>query len=291
MLDLPLAETQAANLVKTQQQLKPTQVIAITGGKGGIGKTNISVNLSLALADLNKKGLLFDADLGLSNVDVLLNINVHKNLNHVLSHCSSLSEVMIDGPKGIKLIPASSGINKMTNLSKLEYSGLIHAFNDLDGRFDELIIDTAAGISDDVIMFIQAANETIVVVCDEPTSITDAYALIKVLHKEHNQHRFHIITNMVSSFVEGHNLFNKLNKATERFLSLSLNFCGIVPFDALLRKSVQKQKAIVDAYPCSNASLALKRIAKNISRWPVREDANNNISFFSESMLKERYYE
>lgn len=282
--NIDYSSQQLQNLLKLKQY-KPTQVIAVTGGKGGIGKTNISVNLSMALADLNKKILLFDADLGLANIDVLLNVNVNKTLNHVLNQRATLNEVIIQGPKGINIIPAGSGTKQLTNLSKLEYVGLIRIFDDLDCDFDNLIIDTAAGISDDVIMFSKAADEVMVVVCDEPTSITDAYALIKVLHKEHTQTRFHVVANMVESYIDGHALFNKLNKATERFLGVSLSLCGIVPYDSLLRKSVQKQKAVIEAYPNSLAANALKRIAKSISEWPIKQSDTSHIRFFWEKMM------
>lgn len=275
---------QLQHLLKLKQH-KPTQVVAVTGGKGGIGKTNLSVNLSIALADLNKKVLLFDADLGLANIDVLLNINVHKTLSHVINQHASLEEIIIDGPKGIKVIPSGSGTKQLANLSKIECAELIRAFDDINLEFDNLIIDTAAGISDDILMFSKAANEVLVIVCDEPTSITDAYALIKLLYNEHQQTRFHIIANMVDTYMDGHLLFKKLNRATERFLGLSLDLCGIVPYDNLLKKSVQKQKAIVEAYPNSLASNAIKRIARIISGWPIRQGDNSHIRFFWEKML------
>jgi flagellar biosynthesis protein FlhG len=274
---------QVKNVLKNKCET-PTQVIAVTGGKGGIGKTHISVNLSIALSHLNKKVLLLDGDLGLSNIDVLLNIHVDKTLNHVIYHNASLSEIMVDGPGGIKVIPSSSGAKELANLSTLEYTGLIRAFDELETNFDYLIIDTASGISNDIIMFSKAANEVLIIVCDEPTSITDAYALIKVLNKEQKEIRFHILPNMVETYTDGHALFNKLNKSTERFLNVSLNLCGIILYDELFKKSVKKQKALIEEYPNSGSANSLKRIANMINKWIVTENTRD-IHFFCGKML------
>ena len=270
----------AENLAK-----KPIQAIAITGGKGGVGKTNISVKLSIALAELQQKVLLLDADLGLANIDVLLNVNSTKNINNIVNHSSSLEEIIIDGPKGIKIVPAASGIQNLTKLTAAEQYGLIRAFNDINFNVDKLLIDTAAGITDDVLIFIQAAHEVILIVCDEPTSITDSYALIKVLHNRYHQKNFHIISNMVKSFVEGHDLYTKLNHTTERFLNLSLNFLGSIPFDDLLRKAVRKQQAVVEAFPNSHSAIAFNQIAQRICCWPVNQRVTGHISFFIEHMM------
>jgi len=284
------SDIEKKNILK-ETPVRPVQVIAVTGGKGGVGKTNISVNLSIALAKLNKKILLFDADLSLANIDILLNINVNRTLNHVVNHLASLKDIIIDGPEGIKMIPAGSGSKQLANLTPAECAGLMNAFDEIESDFDHLIIDTAAGISDDVIMFSKAANEIIIVVCDEPTSITDAYALIKILYKDHKKNNFHIITNMVENFMDGHSLFNKLNRATEQFLELSLNLCGIIPYDDRVKKSVQKQCAVVEAYPDSLATKAIHRIAKEISQWPIRDYDISDMRFFWHQLLnyKEKY--
>ncbi len=163
------------------------QVVAVTGGKGGIGKTGISINLSVCLAGLGRRVALLDADLWLANIDVLLGLKPKHNLEDVLSGQYQLSDIMLPGPAGISIIPASSGIQRMTMLSSREHAGLIHAFSDIGDKIDVLVIDTAAGISDSVVSFVRAAQEILVVVCDEPSSITDAYALIKLLNKEYEK--------------------------------------------------------------------------------------------------------
>lgn len=263
----------------------PVQVIAVTGGKGGVGKTNVSVNLSLALADLGRRVALLDADLGLANVDILLGLTPKKNLSSVMSGECGLKEVMLDGPNGIKIFPASSGTQKMVALEPREHLGLIHAFSELDDELDLLIIDTAAGISDSVVSFVRAAQEAIVVVCDEPTSIADAYGLIKVLNREQGLCRFRILPNMVKSPQEAAQLFAKLTKVTDRFLDASLQLCGFIPYDDFLRKAVKRQRALYDLYPGAMASKAFQELAKKVIAWPVPQTPNGHLQFFVERLL------
>ncbi|HSB95554.1 MAG TPA: P-loop NTPase, partial [Spongiibacteraceae bacterium] len=190
--------------------MHPVQVIAVTGGKGGVGKTSVSVNLSVALAQMGRRVALLDADLGLANVDIMLGLNAKHNLEDVLAGTYSLLDIMLQGPGGIRIIPASSGTQHMSQLSALEHAGLIHAFSEISEQIDVLIIDTAAGISDSVISFVRAAQEVLVVVCDEPSSITDAYALMKLLNRDYGVSRFRVLANMTRTAQEGQNLFNKL---------------------------------------------------------------------------------
>jgi flagellar biosynthesis protein FlhG len=265
---------------------KAIQVIAITGGKGGIGKTNISVNLSIALASFGKKVLLLDADLGLANVDVLLGLHIQKNLSHVIKGECPLTEIIADGPLGIKIIPAASGLSQMARLSETQHVGLIHAFSELDYDTDILIVDTAAGISDSVITFIKASQEVILVVCDEPTSLTDAYALMKVLNREHAVDHFRIIANMVNNDKQGRELFAKLIRATDRFLDVTLDLIGSVPYDDNLKKAVQKQKAVFQAFPGAKSTVAFKTIAHRMLSWPIDQTSGKHIAFFLEKLLE-----
>lgn len=264
----------------------PVRVIAISGGKGGIGKTNVSVNLSIALAGLVDNVMLLDADLGLANVDVLLGLHPTHNLSDVIEEKCELQDVIIKGPAGIQIIPSSSGVAMMSQLTPLQHTGLINAFNQVANDVDILVVDTAAGISDNVVTFVRAAQEAIVVVCDEPTSITDAYALIKVLNREHGINKIRILTNMVVNDKQGRELFSKLIRATDRFLDVSLDLVGSIPYDENLRKAVQKQKSVYQAYPNSRSSIAFKTIAHRIVNWPMPKVDGSHIAFFFEKLIE-----
>ncbi len=276
---------QAAGLRRIAKP-KPVKVIAVTSGKGGVGKTNVSVNLAVSMAGSGKEVLLMDADLGLANIDVLLGLHPRYNLADVMKGTRSLEEVIIEGPAGTRVVPASSGVQNMAQLSPMEHAGLIRAFSELSHSLDVLLIDTAAGIADGVISFARAAQEVIVVVCDEPASITDAYAMIKVLHRDHGVHRFRIIANQVHSMQEGRDLFGKLVAVADRFLDVQLDFMGTVPYDDYLRKAIQRQKAVVEAYPRSKAAMAFKTLAQKVDKWPVPQSAGGHMEFFVERLIQ-----
>ena len=263
----------------------PVRVIAVTSGKGGVGKTNISVNLAASLSLAGQRVMLMDADLGLANVDVLLGLEPHFDLQHVISGEKSLDEIIVQGPLGIHVVPASSGVEKMAELTSVEHASLIAAFSELKQPIDVLIVDTAAGIADGVVSFAKACQEVIVVVCDEPTSLTDAYALIKVLSMRHGIKQFQILANMVKDERQGLNLYEKLLNTTDRFLEVGLKYLGAVPFDEQLRQSVRAQKPVVEAYPRSPASKALVRISEKINRWPLPDQATGYLQFFVERLL------
>lgn len=264
----------------------PIKVVAVTGGKGGVGKTNVSVNLSMALAAMQRRVVLMDADLGLANVDVLLGLKVKHTIADVLDGSMSLRDVLLNAPGGIKVVPATSGVQQLAQLSAHEHASLIHAFSEISDQLDVLIVDTAAGISDMVVSFVRACQEVVVVVCDEPSSITDAYALMKLLNKEHGVFRFRVIANMTRSAQEGINLFNKLNTVCERFLDASLQYLGHVPFDENVRKSVQQRKPLMEFAPRSKAALALKSLAQKVDEWPVQSGPKGHLEFFIERLLQ-----
>ena len=266
-------------------QMRPVQVIAVSGGKGGVGKSNISVNLGIALAELRRRVVLLDADLGLANVDVLLGLKATHTLADVLAGTHSLRDVLVSGPHGLKIVPASSGVQHMASLSPREHAGLINAFNELSDQVDVLVIDTAAGISDTVVSFVRAANEVIIVVCDEPSSITDAYALIKLLNKEYDMQRFRVVANMTRTPQEGSHMFTKLNTVCEKFLDVTLQYLGNVPFDENVRKAVQKQKALLEFAPTSKAALAIRSLAKAVDQWPLPSAPTGRLEFFVERLL------
>jgi flagellar biosynthesis protein FlhG len=264
----------------------PVRVIAVTGGKGGVGKTNISVNLGVAWAELGRRVMLLDADLGLANIDVILGLHAEHNLSHVMSGERTLEEIMVTGPKGLKVIPGASGMQHMAELSPAEHAGLIHAFSEVANDVDILLIDTAAGISDLVVSFSRAAQEQIVVVCDEPASITDAYAIIKLLNREHGVSRFRILANMVKTVQEGRDLYNKMCRVTDQYLDVMLTYMGSVPYDEQLRKAVKSQKPVVDAYPRSRVSQAFKNLARKADNWPVPTGVSGDLQFFVERLIQ-----
>ena len=265
--------------------LHPVQVIAVTGGKGGVGKTSVSVNLALALADLGRRVMLLDADLGLANVDVMLGLTPKRNLADVIEGECELRDVILQGPGGIRIVPASSGAANMVRLTSQQHAGLIQAFSDISDSIDVLIIDTAAGIGDGVISFVRAAQEVLLVVTDEPTSNTDAYALVKLLNRDYGLSRFRVLANMTHTPEEGRNLYAKLTKVTERFLDVALQYVGAIPADELVRKSVQKQRAVYEAYPRSKCAQAYRAVAQKVDSWPLPANPRGHLEFFVERLV------
>ncbi|MEO9945536.1 MAG: MinD/ParA family protein [Paraglaciecola sp.] len=282
-----MIEDQASSL-RRMNQSRLIKVIAVTGGKGGVGKTNVTLNTAISMAQQGKRVMVLDADLGLANVDVLLGLRVEKNLSHVLSGECTLDDVLVEGPYGIQIAPATSGSQSMTELTPTEHAGLIRAFSELQSQIDVLIVDTAAGISDMVLSFSKAAQDIMVVVCDEPTSLTDAYALIKILNKEHGIFRFKIVANMVRSLREGDELFSKLTKVTNRFLDVALELVAVVPFDENVRKSVRKQKAVVEAFPAAPAAKAIRGLAQKAISWPIPNQPGGHLEFFLEQLVTKK---
>ena len=277
---------QAAGLRRLISNTRPVRVIAVTSGKGGVGKSNISVNLAVTLARQGQDLMVMDADLGLANLDILLGLKPSYNLSHVISGEQSLEEIIVKGPAGIMIVPASSGIQRMAELSQAENVGLIRAFSNLTHPLDTFIIDTAAGISDSVMSFVRAAQEVVVVVCDEPASITDAYAMIKVMSREYQVEHFHVLANMTRSAQHGRDLFQKLLKVADRYLDVTLHFMGAIPFDEQLRQAVTCQKPVVDASPRSISALAIKKLVQKMDSWPPPVKADGNLEFFIERLIR-----
>jgi flagellar biosynthesis protein FlhG len=287
MSNTRLSRSQAETLEELNAS-RPVKVIAVTGGKGGVGKTTVSANLAVSIAAQGRDVMLVDADLGLANVDVVLGLNTRFHLGHVVSGECALEDAIVTGPHGLQIVPAASGIKRMANLSGTEQAGIIRAFSDLYHRVDVMIVDTAAGLHDSVLTFSQAAQHVLVVVCDEPASITDAYALIKVLSREHGVRRFHILANQTRRSGEGPELFQKISRVCDRFLNVTLEFAGSVPFDDYLRRAVQRQSAVVEAYPASISSVALKNLAVKADKWSVPQGARGHLEFFVERMVGAR---
>jgi len=264
---------------------RPVKVIAVTGGKGGVGKTSVSANLAVSMAARGRDVMLVDADLGLANVDVVLGLRTRFHLGHVLQGECALEDAIVTGPHGLQVVPGASGYKRMANLTPAENAGIVRAFSDLYHQVEVLIVDTAAGLHDSVMTFSQAAQHVLVVVCDEPASITDAYALIKVLSREHGVQRFQILANQTRKSAEGPALFEKIKRVCDRFLNVTLEFAGSVPYDDYLRRAVQHQSAVVDTFPASISSMALKKLAAKADTWSAPQGARGHLEFFVERMV------
>ncbi|HEU5136748.1 MAG TPA: MinD/ParA family protein [Steroidobacteraceae bacterium] len=264
----------------------PVQVIAVTGGKGGVGKTTIAVNLASSLAERGKQVMLLDGDLGLANVDVFLGLTPRLTLADVLAGNCTLEEILIEAPQGFKVVPAASGIAELAELDTLSHVGLVRAFGDITAKVDILIIDTAAGIAGSVLQFSQAAQQVLVVLCDEPASLTDAYALIKILSRDHGVKQFRVVVNEVRGRGMGQALFQRFERVASRFLSVDLDYVGEIPEDAFLRRSIREQRPVVTAYPSAPASVALKTLAQRADNWPVADGPRGNVEFFVERLIR-----
>ena len=279
-------QTSSVDLTQQKTTQKPVRVITVASGKGGVGKTNLSVNLAISLSKLGGRVLLMDADMSLANVDIMLGLQTKYNLSHVLDGQKTLQEVIVDGPGGIRIIPAASGVKRMAQLSALENAGIINAFAELSDELDVLIVDTAAGIADSVVSYCRAAQEVIVVVCDEPASITDAYALIKVLSRDYQVTRFRLVANMSRSPAHSQRLYEKFSRVCEQFLQVHIDYFGTVPFDQALRDAVQKQVPVTLSQPMSPSAKAFRDMAKKLQTWPLPSDATGYLQFFVENLFK-----
>ncbi|WP_027719531.1 MinD/ParA family protein [uncultured Desulfovibrio sp.] len=261
-------------------------VFSVTSGKGGVGKTNLSVNLALCLAQLNKRVALIDADLGLANVDVLLGLTPQKNLFHLFHEGATLREILFPTPYGFDILPASSGVSEMLTLSTGQKLELLEAVDELEDELDYLIVDTGAGINDNVLYFNMAVQERVVVLTPEPTSLTDAYALIKVLKLTHGVEHFKVCVNMTPDLKTAKDMFIRLHQACDNFLSgVSLDFVGVVPRDTGVRKAVVQQLPFCVSDPQSTAAQATLQLAKTIAAWAAPENLDGNIKFFWKKLL------
>ncbi|MEW6417078.1 MAG: MinD/ParA family protein [Nitrospirota bacterium] len=270
-------------LIENRQKTKCVRTIAITSGKGGVGKTNIAANIALEIRKSGKNVMILDADLGLSNIDILFQLTPRYNIKHVLDGKMTLKDIVIEGPRGIKILPASSGVQELTSLDEFQRLRLLEGFDLYDDDIDFLIIDTAAGISENVAFFCIAAQEIVVVTSPEPTAITDAYALIKVLFTRYQEKEFRVLVNFVKSSEEGFEVFRRLSIVAEKFLNISLDYIGCIPFDSSIQRAVKEQRAIVEIYPNSIASQKFTEIASKFS--DSNSKVKGTLQFFLGNLL------
>jgi flagellar biosynthesis protein FlhG len=259
-------------------------VVAVASGKGGVGKTNVTANLAVALARRGLRVCVLDADLGLANLDVLLGLTPAASLLHVLRGERSLAEVMVEGPAGIRVIPAASGVEELTALAPGDRLRLLGEVDALEGSLDVLLLDTAAGISQNVLYFTAAAAEILVVITPEPTALTDAYALIKVLAARYERREFLVAVNMAATAADADAAFARLARVAARFLDVRLEYQGWVPFDDAVARAVRQQQPVLMGAPGAPASLAFSQLAQRIVGRPPGE-ATGGVQFFFRRLL------
>ena len=261
-------------------------VIAVTSGKGGVGKTNIVGNLAITYQRMKKRVLIFDADLGLANIDIIFGINPKYTIEEVIKGEKELSQIIAKGPEGVAIIPASSGVQELSHLSEGHKINLLNEFDLLNNMYDILLIDTGAGISSNVIYFNLAAQERIVVVTPEPTSITDAYALIKVMFMQHGTKKFIILMNMVRNEKEAVSVYKHLSRVVEKFMgSISLDYAGYIPYDKHLHESVNRREPVTCCYPRSSSSQSFKKLAEYLLDHTGGRHQDGSIQFFWKKLM------
>ena len=280
---------QGKKIVLPEGRRSNARVIAVTSGKGGVGKTNIVANLGYAFSRLGQKVLILDADLGLGNLDVLLGIAPKYNLSHVITGEKSISEIIVEGPGHMLILPASSGIQELTQLTQSQKIQILKELDKMIDSVDIFLIDTAAGISSNVMDFNVTAHEIIVVVSPEPTSITDAYALMKVLSLKYAEKCCKVIVNQAGTSQQGREVFRQLNLVAERFLDMTIDYLGSVLFDANITKGVKNQKLVSDLYPDARASKCFSDLARKILHSPATRIPTGNSNFFWHHLIETNF--
>lgn len=274
-LNVPIA------LEKSAAPVSNCRVIAVTSGKGGVGKTNVSVNFALALARQGKKVLLFDADMGLANVDVMLGIVPKFTLLNVLNGQKTLSEIIVEGPGGIRLVASGSGgVQELADLNEAQRGKFLEALLELQYEADIILIDTGAGLHRNVLAFALSAEEVVVVTTPEPTALMDAYGMIKILHREKRNPIINVIVNMAAHQIEADEAGKKLVLLSKRFLNFDVEYMGFILRDPAMIKAVKEQKPVLLSAPISPAAISLTRLAELLLSGKSDRGDGNLINFF-----------
>ncbi len=258
------------------------EVIGIASGKGGVGKTTVSVNLASSLAQLGKKVFLFDGDLGLANAQIALGLKSEFNISHVITGEKSLNEILIEGPRGITLIPGASGVKQMAALSEIETAGVVQVFSELRGDLDYLIIDMAAGISPSVLTLMEACHRRIIVVIDDPSSIADAYGAIKVITQQSDREDIYLVQNRVQENDRSDILFHRMNNVCMKFLNQSIFSLGAISEDEFLLEALRNKKTIQEFAPSSLAARDFKFLAEKVLSFEPLQQVEGGLEFFVE---------
>jgi len=287
-------QDQAENLRQMVERLsapvkveKPTlahancRVIAVTSGKGGVGKSNISVNFALAMASRGRRVLLFDADMGLANVDVMLGIIPQYNLASVLNGQKTLQEIIVEGPNGIKVVASGSGgVQELADLNDTQRKKFLDALLALQDQADLILIDTGAGLHKNVMAFVLAAEEVVIVTTPEPTALMDAYGMIKILYREKKHPMINVIVNMASNQAEADEAGRKLSVLARRFLNLEIDYLGFVPRDLTMVRAVKEQKPVILSAPTCPAAVSINRLAEALLSGKMQKNDANLVGFF-----------
>jgi len=274
-----------ANRVSKRNTLP--RVIAVTSGKGGVGKTNVVGNMAVALSRMGKRVVIIDADVGLANIDIIFNLRPDFNIRHIINSQKTLNQVMVTSDHGIKILPGGNGFAELTQLNEGEKLNLLSEFESLSDQADIIFVDTGAGISSNVLYFNSACDECIVIATREPTSITDAYAMMKILSGEYGTKYFKLIVNMVDSAAQAKKVYASLSAALDKYLNNAvLEYTGYIPFDRQLQTAVQKRGLVMDTFPDSMAAKAIEKIALNLVETPVRPDPNGSLTFFMNKVFQ-----
>jgi flagellar biosynthesis protein FlhG len=265
----------------------PLRVVAVTSGKGGVGKTHLACNLAVLAARAGRRVLVLDADLGLANADIVLGIAPHYHLGHLLDGSVALDHILAEGPAGVRVLAASTGVQELTQLDTAQKLRLVTALDVLEDRFDLVLVDCGAGIGDNVLFFAGAAQEALLVVSPEPTSLTDAYAAVKVLSQRAGVERFSVVVNQAPTEAHGRDVYQKLTRVTDRFLSARVGFLGHVPRDENLQRALMAQRPVVDLFPRSPSSRALSEIARSLLERPPPPSLQGGLKFLWQRLQRE----
>ncbi|MBI5546033.1 MAG: MinD/ParA family protein [Deltaproteobacteria bacterium] len=267
---------------------KSLRVIAVTSGKGGVGKTNISANLAVLAARAGRKVLILDADLGLANVEILYGLKPRLHMGHLLDASADISEVMAVGPHGVRVLPAGSGIQGLTRLDDAQKLRLMTALDYIEDAFDLVIVDSSAGIGDNVLFFVGGAQEALLVVTVEPTSLTDAYAAVKVLSQQAGVHHFNVVVNTAPTETAAREIFETLTSVTSRFLNAKVKYLGYLPRDENMHRAIMAQRPLVDLFPQSPSSRALALLADKLFNEAAPVSLDGGMKFLWQRLLREQ---